>query len=543
MNLWAKIEERPYAALALFAFLLFVPGLFTLPPTDRDEARFAQASRQMVETGNLVDIRFQDAPRYKKPIGIYWLQAASAKVFGKDHIWPYRLPSFFGALGAVLLTFWAGKPLIGPRGALIGAAFLAGCVLLNVEARLAKTDAVLLATIVASMGVLARAWMGEKITLKLALVFWATLGAGILIKGPIAPMVVLLTIFPLGIVTYKWDYLLKLRPLFGVPLLLVIVAPWVIAISIVTHGTFFNTAISGDLMPKLAGGQESHGAPSGTYLALLLVTFWPAVIVLGPAVVAAFKGRKTDTFAFLIYWAAPTWIVFELIPTKLPHYVLPIYPALALICGAWVASQLEDFKKMPIIGWAAMFNYVAVAVVLGIAFMMLRPMLDGTRSVFDAAPTLAMFLLAFYVVRSLIRKEMLKAMAGVASSALIAMIAAFGIILPTLTHLWISPRLVALIPRDAAGHARPLVAAGYSEPSLVFLSQTDTRIVSAPEAAKILAAEPQAVVAVAAWTDDKFQQAVEAEGLKLAPLGTVEGFNYSVGKVMTVTLFERADAR
>ena len=68
-------HARAVAVLVLAALLAFLPGFFQIPPTDRDEARFAQATKQMLETGEYVDIRFQDEVRYKKPVGIYWLQA------------------------------------------------------------------------------------------------------------------------------------------------------------------------------------------------------------------------------------------------------------------------------------------------------------------------------------------------------------------------------------------------------------------------------------------------------------------------------------
>ena len=70
---------RAVAFLLLCGLLLFLPGFFNIPPIDRDEARFAQATKQMVETGDFVDIRFQDEVRYKKPVGIYWLQAAAVE--------------------------------------------------------------------------------------------------------------------------------------------------------------------------------------------------------------------------------------------------------------------------------------------------------------------------------------------------------------------------------------------------------------------------------------------------------------------------------
>src|SRR6201993_5283790 len=103
-------HARAVAFLLLCGALFFLPGFFNIAPVDRDEARFAQATRQMVETGDFVDIRFQDEVRYKKPVGIYWMQAAAvetATVLGLPkaqlRIWVYRIPSLLGAGGAALL--------------------------------------------------------------------------------------------------------------------------------------------------------------------------------------------------------------------------------------------------------------------------------------------------------------------------------------------------------------------------------------------------------------------------------------------------------
>src|SRR5438034_2741472 len=92
---------RPYLVLAGLCLLLYLPGIAAIPPLDRDEARFAQATRQMLETGDFLRIRFQDEARNKKPAGIHWLQAAAVSAFSQPAstaIWPYRLPSVAGAL-------------------------------------------------------------------------------------------------------------------------------------------------------------------------------------------------------------------------------------------------------------------------------------------------------------------------------------------------------------------------------------------------------------------------------------------------------------
>src|SRR5665647_924851 len=125
-------HARAVAFLAICGLLFFLPGFFNIPPIDRDEARFAQATKQMVETGDFVDIRFQDEVRYKKPVGIYWLQSVAVKAgeaLGIPHartaIWLYRLPSLIGATGAVLLTYWTALAFVTRRTALVAALMMA----------------------------------------------------------------------------------------------------------------------------------------------------------------------------------------------------------------------------------------------------------------------------------------------------------------------------------------------------------------------------------------------------------------------------------
>src|SRR5437764_3547380 len=159
-------HARALALLVLISLVSFLPGFFNIPPVDRDEARFAQATKQMIESGDYIDIRFQDEVRYKKPVGIYWLQASAvraAEALGvpgaRTTIWIYRLPSLIGAAGAVLLTYWTALGFVTRRFAYLAALMLACSILLGVEARLAKTDALLLASIAAAMGVLVRVYL------------------------------------------------------------------------------------------------------------------------------------------------------------------------------------------------------------------------------------------------------------------------------------------------------------------------------------------------------------------------------------------------
>ena len=116
-----KIQTNDITAtliLVLLCLFLYLPGISSLPATDRDESRYMQATKQMVATGNVVDIRFQDKPRYKKPVGIYWLQATASRMAKQIGIAstersPYRLPSTIGATSAVLFLYLGFRKIVG----------------------------------------------------------------------------------------------------------------------------------------------------------------------------------------------------------------------------------------------------------------------------------------------------------------------------------------------------------------------------------------------------------------------------------------------
>src|ERR1700728_390863 len=277
--------------LLLVGLLLFLPGFFNIPPIDRDEARFAQATKQMVETSDFVDIRFQDDVRYKKPVGIYWLQSAAVETAS--------------ALGAVLLTYWTALAFVTRRGAVLAALLMCSSVLLGVEARLAKTDAMLLLTVVAAMGALARIYLSWQRGEDPAhppwtwpAIFWTALAGGILLKGPLILMFVVLTIVTLAIFDRSAAWLWRLRPVWGLMWLLVLVLPWFIAIFWRAGDAFFTNSIGGDMLSKL-GAQESHGAPPGVYLVLFWLTFWPGAPLAGMAAPAVWRARREPGAQFL----------------------------------------------------------------------------------------------------------------------------------------------------------------------------------------------------------------------------------------------------
>jgi 4-amino-4-deoxy-L-arabinose transferase-like glycosyltransferase len=336
---------RACIVLTVLCALLYLPGLTSIPPTDRDDARFMQATKQMIETGDYINIHFQDEPRNKKPAGIHWLQAAAVKIAGQDltSYWAYRLPSVVAAWLAVIACYAFGARLFDRKTGFISGAVLATSFMVVIEAHIAKTDATLLAATTVAMGALALMYTNRHhgpAGLAPALMFWIALAASTLIKGPVSLALVFVTIVALGIADRDIRWLKQTRPLIGLPLALAITLPWLLATSGNESGNnFLVEAVRGDLIPKLIGGQESHGAPPGAHLLAGFITAWPWSLLLPFAILLGWRQRTQPVIRFCLAWLIGTWALFEVVPTKLPHYTLPAFPAAALLIAAAVQSD------------------------------------------------------------------------------------------------------------------------------------------------------------------------------------------------------------
>lgn len=307
------VGAMTYAALAVFAVLMFAPGQASLPPFDRDESRYAQAVVQMLDSGDFVDIRFQDRARHLQPAGIYWLQAAAVTAFSDPDaraIWAHRLPSLLAAIASVLLTAGVGTRAFGRGPGIAAAVILGASLLLNVEAHMAKIDATLLAVTLAVQGLLMRAYLDrERLSLPAAALFWALLGVGIMLKGPLILLFAGLTATALTLWDRSPQWLMRLRP-WLVVLTALVVAPWVWAISERTQGAFLQEALGRSLMNKVGNSQQGHVGPAGYHLTMFGLVFWPGAIFALLAIPYAWLKRREPAVRFMIAWIVPAWIVF-----------------------------------------------------------------------------------------------------------------------------------------------------------------------------------------------------------------------------------------
>lgn len=360
-------------ALVLICLAVYVPGLATTPTIDRDEARFAQASRQMLESGDWLIPRVQDRLRLNKPPLIYWLQASSAAALTgnqpqHDAIWMYRVPSVLCAISAVLLTWRLGRSMFDPRVGWLAAALLAVCPLVVFDAHQARADQLLLATstltMLAAWSVLKRAWEGQPVPILLSIGLWAAVGQGVLAKGPITPLILALTVAWMAFVGRRAAWIRSLRPFLGLAVIALMVGPW---FGVVVHRVGFSNYIHiifEESLGRAAGSKEGHFGPPGMHAVLLAVLFWPGSMLTLAGFTAAWNkaftrrhevspghswprrlwgqflalapGRTREFF--LIAWLLPAWVFFELFGAKLPHYTMPLYPAIAILTARHVLA-------------------------------------------------------------------------------------------------------------------------------------------------------------------------------------------------------------
>jgi 4-amino-4-deoxy-L-arabinose transferase-like glycosyltransferase len=371
-------------------------------------------------------------------------------------------------------------------------------------------------------------------------IFWTALAAGILLKGPLILMFVGLTAASASVFDRSARWLRTLRPLAGTAWMLLLVLPWFAAIVSRAGDSFFAESLGHDMLEKVTSSQEAHGAPPGTYLLLYWVTFWPGAALTALAAPMVWRARHEPGARFLLCWLVPSWIVFEAVLTKLPHYVLPLYPAIAILFSGILERDGLSKARWLVLGSIGWFLVPAAVAIAGITGLVAIGGDLGITAWPFAAAALVMGLVAWrlYEVdgpeRALLR--------GMVAAVLVAF-TLYGAIVPLLPALFPSARLEAALKETDC--KQPLVAiAGYHEPSVVFLLGTETRLTDGSGAAEFLRQGPCRFAMLDGRNEQRnFVQRAEAIGLRYSPVPRVEGINISVGRPVAISIFRSGDER
>jgi 4-amino-4-deoxy-L-arabinose transferase-like glycosyltransferase len=535
-------HARALALLVAVAVLAFVPGFGQIPPLDRDEARIALTTKLMIERGSYAEIRLPDDTLDPEPPGIHWLQAAAVKFAeavkmprARTTIWLYRLPSLVGAVGAVLLTYWAALAFVSRRAAVLAGIMMATSLLVEVEARLAKADAMLLLLSLAALGALARIYLRDSVQRPwlLPAIFWTAIGFGVLLKGPLTLVIPGLGILTLAIVDRSRGWWRRLEPGFGLAVLILSVLPWLIAALIAGEGGFIFRSITGDILFRLGLGQTGHGTPPGYHFAFFWLSFFPGSILVGLAARAVWNVRREPGARLLLAWLLPSWVAFELVIVKLPDDVLPLYPALAILAAGvldhhglsrqpWLIRSTAWWLIITILLFAAaLAGHIVIGEQAGVASWPFG----------IAACILALFAWWLYTVDGP-EESFLRA----ATASVLASIALFGATVPAIPELFPSASLARAV--RSSGCAAPAAAtAGFYEPSIIFLMGATTVMTDGAGAAEFLSGDTCRFAFVDSRFERAFAQRAEAIGLRYFAGPRFEALNVNAGRRISLVIF------
>lgn len=482
--------SRPirFALFLLVMLGVYLAGNGRTQLFDRDEPRYAQCSRQMLQSGDWVVPRLYDELRTKKPPAIYWCQATAMMMLG-DNAFAARLPSAVAAvLAALLIGTWAGRELT-PRHMLWTALVLASSLLMLWSGKNCLTDAVLMLCITSGLACIYFLWQrrgGWPAVIGLAV----AIGCGGLVKGPFIVGVLASVCIALGLLAGLDGWLqhrrdrthppvqranivrsldFALKALVALLIVVAIVGPWIYLVHV--RAPQFLGAAKADAMNHLENGTEGHSGPPGYHLALIWVTFLPWSLLLPLAIGLGIKNRQTAPIRFALAAVLGTWVFVEILQTKLPHYFLPAFPWLAVLTADAIVRCLKgEQRDLGSLGIRIGAGVIAVVIVglatvpwwwIAIKFRDFPRLALFSMTVFGLI--YATLLAVLFWLRQL-RPALLTMGAGSFGIAVLL----FVVYLPSSQPLRLPIRVADVLVSHGVTHPHQAVMFEYKEPSLAF---------------------------------------------------------------------------
>lgn len=530
---WATAPAKPWRMPAVVFMLLLLTGFLGAAQTglfDRDEPRYAQATREMLNSGNWVVPTFNGEARLHKPILIYWLMSASFAVFGDSAI-AARFPSIVAsALAGVILFIWSSR-WFGRRASYMTFIVWATVPLTLVESRMATTDAVLnLLTLsmmasLASLFVHPRPWVAR--------LFWLLLGLSILTKGPVGLLMVAAGLLGTRFLSGVSFPRRHLRIWEGCLILCLTVVPWLVAVTLQTNGSFLQFAVGRELLGRVVSPAEEHRGIPGYYVLLLVPMFFPWICFLPMSLKSAWAKRSTDPrFGFLIGWAIGPLAVLELMATKLVHYHYPSYAALAMITGLQL-SQLENCNLRPNLLAGGKFlksSLIIMFALVTICFYSIAWV--GTWQV--ALPgVLAATLLGYYLFRifpQVAQGRWSQVIRQTGLAWVLTCILILGWMLPVAESGRLTNRVAEILNMRKQQLQSPVVLGEFREPSLIFRLDSEKPVPLSRSISQIRSIITNQGAVIMPMTESEWKKTKEVQELEFQPLDRITGLDWDRGK-------------
>ncbi len=479
------------AALLALCALAYLPGFLAMPPVDRTEVVFAQTSRDMLGDGRLIDPRYLGQREQHRPIGTFWAQMASAKVASivagpqvTARMQPYRMPSLVSVTLAVLLTYWLLAPLLGGRTALVGAGLFAVSPIAGLHSLLAVAEPATLAPAVAAQLALMRIHAaghaaghtaghtaGDNApTRRLALLFWAAQGVAITLNALAVPILCLATLIALYAMERRLAWLHRLHAAWGVPVLLLLGAPWLGAL-VATDGGMPFAGLTFDELLRVLGGSQAMKFKAWplTFTLGLLAGLLPCAWLLRRAGLDLWQLRLNDApRRFLLAWLLGYLAYLEFVSSKPALYTVQIMLPAATIAVALVLARDGADRPLRLPDGMPAWPAAAFAITIPVLYLLAdrlaggeRPMLAALLGLMSAIP---LGVAALAARREATACWLLATLAGFA----LFLAATLGGLMPRMEKGWTTEAIAAAVGPLRACHPGAIAVVGYREPSTVF---------------------------------------------------------------------------
>ncbi len=554
------------------ALVICAVGALQLPLIGQDEGRFAQAAREMSLSGDWVVPSFGGEPRYDKPILIYWLTMLSYAIFGFS-AWAARLPSQIAAAALVaLVAFWVRRRFVAGRGLLAGLLLLS-CPVFFIEARASTADMVMLLPAMLAMLLLENLWSaeGERTRRHKAVLFWALMAGSVLAKGPIGPAVVLATLVALWAFErtwLRWERIVglalialgyaslgpvvlivplvfaffsertrrrvaALEPLWGAPVFFVLVMPWALAAHVQSGGAFFADAIAHHVLERGLVPLESHGGFPGFYFVAGMIVLFPWFGALISRLWQWDEMLQDWTSRFFASWLIGTFVMLEMMQTRMAHYLLP-----CVVAGVLLLVGRPPKGNVFIVSFGAMGAFALASVpIVAVEVLDLETLrLPALGVILPLAAGTGWIVLRVRTTREAISERTLsgqgeegwRPLTIVAASSLVFLLALVGFFIPLMAETFIVGKTAAEVDRILQSGEDPVVFK-LRDDELLFSLPPETRVVRSREglAAKIASGEPFLGI-----TRERDLQVLMADSVsfQVEAVGEVEGVDLSRGR-------------
>jgi 4-amino-4-deoxy-L-arabinose transferase-like glycosyltransferase len=332
--------------LLSLTLLLLIFRAGAVPLVGPDEPRYARVAVEMSRSGDLVTPTLQGQPWLEKPILYYWLAAGAFRALGENET-AARLPSLLATLALVLATTWLGTRLYGRRAGLHGGFILATSVLVFAEGRAATMDMLLTATLTAGIGCLALRWL-DRAGPAASVAGAASLGLAVLAKGPLGIVLPGLIAVVYLAITRRWPRVRPAEVALAGAAFLAVALPWYLLIWHRQGQAFIDTFFLNHNLERFTSTVHRHPGPFYYYLPVLLVGLFPWSGLLLPAFARLRRAVAED--ALLVCWVLVPLAFFSVAGSKLPGYILPVVPPLAILMGRGAVALIDDEALRPGLG-------------------------------------------------------------------------------------------------------------------------------------------------------------------------------------------------